>query len=346
MSQARAAAPARRRPRRPEARERARAAPRATRTGSPSGWIALAALRRVERAARPLARRRSPRGRRPCPSGSPRAAPRRSASIAARDVAHAGRRPSTTRSRPARSRVTTTSVEARAPRGARRRHPRAARAPRARGPRRASTRPPPPAQGLRRARRSKSATCGSQSTTSGASPGLLRRGRTADWRRRDPSPPGQAGEACRAGGSSTAIPVLAAFSRASESASSETSMPVTRAPGCSSAIASAIAPEPVPTSRTRGASTPREEGEAPLDDGLGLRTRDQRTPVDGQRRGAGSPIHRRCTGAARGPPGARRAPRRRSSSVGVRTRPRSTTRSTRDEPEDVRHEAARRRAGR
>ena len=56
--------------------------------------------------------------------------------------------------------------------------------------------------------------------------------------------------------SSTSRPSRSAFSRASASASGETSVAVTRAPGCSSAIESAIAPLPVPTSTTRGASSP------------------------------------------------------------------------------------------
>ena len=56
--------------------------------------------------------------------------------------------------------------------------------------------------------------------------------------------------------------------------------PVTRAPGCSSAIASAIAPDPVPTSSTRGASSAVEQREAALDDRLGLRARDERAAVD------------------------------------------------------------------
>ena len=177
----------------------------------------------------------------------------------------------------------------------------------------------------------KSATCGSQSTTSGASPGASS-GRTYGGLEttRSQSDPGRPESmSCRR--KSTAIPVLVAFSRASESASSETSMPVTRAPGCSSAIASAIAPEPVPTSRTRGASTPR------------MRARQRSTTVSVSGRGISarpstiSVRRRKPHSPTMYWSGSRAALRAassatRSCSDGVRTRPRSTTRSARESP--------------
>ena len=66
------------------------------------------------------------------------------------------------------------------------------------------------------------------------------------------------------------------------SASVETSIPVTRAPGCSSAIDSAIAPLPVPTSRTSALADRRQAREAALDDDLGLGPWDEHTPIDVQ----------------------------------------------------------------
>ena len=107
--------------------------------------------------------------------------------------------------------------------------------------------------------------------------------------------------------SSTVSPVRATFSAASASASAELSMPVTTAPGCSSAIASAIAPEPVPTSSTRGRSSACDEREGALDEDLRLGPRDQRPPVDGQRQPAEPPLaehvlERLAPGAARHEP--------------------------------------------
>ena len=107
--------------------------------------------------------------------------------------------------------------------------------------------------------------------------------RTADSTRRDRRARPAGPRADRAGAARRSSPVRSAFSRASSSASAETSIAVTRAPGCSSAIASAIAPVPVPTSRTRGASSPCRRASAALDDDLGLGTRDQRAAVDRQR---------------------------------------------------------------
>ena len=61
-------------------------------------------------------------------------------------------------------------------------------------------------------------------------------------------------------------------------------------PGCSSAIASAIAPEPVPTSSTAGAVEAAQQLEAALDDDLGLGPRDEHAPVDLQRQPPEPPL--------------------------------------------------------
>ena len=90
--------------------------------------------------------------------------------------------------------------------------------------------------------------------------------------------------------SSTSSPSRSAFSRASASASGETSTAVTFAPGCSSAIESAIAPEPTPTSSTRGVAMPVDDREAPLDDDLRLGPRHQRAGVRPQRQPPEAPL--------------------------------------------------------
>ena len=126
-------------------------------------------------------------------------------------------------------------------------------------------------------------------------------------------PPGRpAWKSCST--SSIGRPVRSAFSRASSSASGDASIAVTRAPGCSSAIASAIAPVPVPTSSTCRLVDPAQQLEAPSNDYLGLRARDQRPPVDGQRQPAKAPLPEQIRDrlalarAARRGRGKRRAP--------------------------------------
>ena len=238
---------------------RARAGSSGTRSSSTSteakrsavGWIASAPWPRRARARRPRCRRRPP-ARRPCRSGSPRARPPRSASIAA-STALTGAPRRRARDRRGR-RVTRTS---RYPSGQQRRdvvrlavavleHERAAGGEHARRPARRPRRPraeraPPRAPSRApRARASRSfvgSTYGGFDTTrSHGRRGARRTGRGARARRR-------ARCARRSRARARAPP------RRRRS-------PVTRAPGCSSAIASAIAPQPVPTSSTRGASSP------------------------------------------------------------------------------------------
>ena len=171
-----------------------------------------------------------------------------------------------------------------------------------------------------------SATCGSQSRTSGSQRRQLvrldvRRVRDDEVEVGSPRP---LVRSCSTRRSSTASPVSSAFSRASASASGETSIAVTRAPRRSSAIASAIAPVPVPTSSTCGSVELAEEREAALDDDLRLGPRDQRAPVDLQRQPPEAPlaedVGERLARLARGR-GSRRRPRparlvsRRSSSA-------------------------------
>ena len=101
------------------------------------------------------------------------------------DLAH-GRRPSTTRSMPARSGVTRTSRS-------RARSSSAADAVACPAPTSSTSAPPGERRdstardGLDRALGAASAACGSQSRTSGSSPAGRRRRRTAGWRRRDPT---------------------------------------------------------------------------------------------------------------------------------------------------------------
>ena len=125
-------------------------------------------------------------------------------------------------------------------------------------------------------------------------------------------------------------PACAAFARATSSAAGEASIAVTSAPGCSSAIASAIAPLPVPTSSTRGSSCAGDRRERPLDDDLRLRPRDEHSRDRPGGTAGGSPTRRGRTRAARGARGARgatRAPPLRSfgqapAAVRVEARPR------------------------
>ena len=172
------------------------------------------------------------------------------------DGAHETRVPSTTRSRPARSCVVVTSAyprlaeqrrdpcrvartrpraRARLPRGGRR--PRPVRRPRSPPRRRARPAAPSRAPPARASSISSGRTYGGFETTRshGPSGSPVKRSHSR---------------------SSIASPVRSAFAPATSSAPDDASIPVTRAPGCSSAIASAIAPLPVPTSRTRGSARP------------------------------------------------------------------------------------------
>ena len=79
-----------------------------------------------------------------------------------------------------------------------------------------------------------------------------RRRRRAGWRRRRRRSP--AGRAGRRGANSTSSPSRSAFARATSRAPAEMSVPTTARSGRSSFSASAIAPEPVPTSATRAPS--------------------------------------------------------------------------------------------
>ena len=172
------------------------------------------------------------------------------------------RRPSTTRSRPARSAVIAHVDEARASRGGCDRgglavvhleHERAARH-RARGqpPRTTASTCPSPT----------SATCGSHSRTSGCERRELRLGRRrAGSRRRGPTARRAARRTGRAGGARRRARCARRSRARARVRLAETSIAVTRAPGCSSAIASAIAPVPVPTSSTRGAVAPGDQAE-------------------------------------------------------------------------------------
>ena len=81
----------------------------------------------------------------------------------------------------------------------------------------------------------------------------------------------------------------AAFSAATASASAELSVADHARPGMLLAIASAIAPDPMPTSSTLGARA-GEQREAALDDGLRLGSRDEHPAVDGQRQPAEAPL--------------------------------------------------------
>ncbi len=62
------------------------------------------------------------------------------------------------------------------------------------------------------------------------------------------------------------------------------------APGCSSAIASAIAPLPVPTSSTRGSLIAGDPREAALDDDLRLGPRHEHTRIDRERQPPEPPL--------------------------------------------------------
>ena len=104
----------------------------------------------------------------------------------------------------------------------------------------------------------------------------LRRG---DVRRvRDHEVPRAAGRPRRGppGSRPPSRPVLARSRVRASSASAERSTPVTRAPGCSSAIASAIAPFRCRRRARAAAVEPVEQREAALDDDLRLGPRDQR----------------------------------------------------------------------
>ena len=97
-------------------------------------------------------------------------------------------------------------------------------------------------------------------------------------------------------------PSRSAFSRASASASSETSIAVTRAPGCSSAIASAIAPDAGADVEHRRRVDAVEQREAALDDDLRLGPRARARGGRSSASAAGIPTRRGRTRAARAVP--------------------------------------------
>ena len=153
-----------------------------------------------------------------------------------------------------------------------------------------------------------------------------RRSRTAGSRRRGRKRPRDR-RGRRARRRRTLEPARAAFSRATASASAETSIAVTRAPGCSSAIASAIAPEPVPTSSTAGPVEPAQELEAALDHRPPSRDAGRARAGRPSASGGGTPTRRGCTRAAPAPraarPGARARPTPRRRELALRSRRRA-----------------------
>ena len=173
---------------------------------------------------------------------------------------------------------------------------------------------------------------------------LLRRRRRAGSRRRGRTarPEGRRRRSCSS--SSISSPVRAAFSRASASASGDTSIAVTCAPGRSSAIASAIAPVPVPTSSTRGdwraragAASARSTTISVSGRGISARR------VDGEREPAEAPLAEDVRERLARAPGARRARgsrRARSRSAAGRSRCRARSAAAR-----ARARAAARRRG-
>src|SRR5919197_5383546 len=168
-------------------------------------------------------------------------------------VLYDSHRPSTTRSLQARSGVAST--------GAKPRSERSAETSRAVPSANTSTSQAPGRSTSRAAAaiafvtpRPSSASFGSQSRTSGwsvaSSEGSTYGG--VETTRSYGPPRNPPATSCSSNRTRAASPVSSAFSRARSSASLETSIAVTRAPGCSSAIARAIAPVPVPTSSTSG----------------------------------------------------------------------------------------------
>ena len=113
--------------------------------------------------------------------------------------------------------------------------------------------------------------------------------RTAGWRRRGRTAR-RVPRTARPRRARRAGRFRATFSAATASASADVSVPTTRAPGCSSAIASAIAPDPSPMSSTRGSAQIRDQLEAALDEHLGLGPRDQDAGIDGQRQPPEPPL--------------------------------------------------------
>ena len=215
--------------------------------------------------------------------------PARSAATAAVYDVHL---PSTTRSRPTDPASTRTSRDSRAPRAARRplgawpsptsstspaglstsRAPSATSSRNAR-PRRAPRAAPSPApRAAARRRPPARRTAGSR-----------RRGRTALAAARRPGRPGRRRRDRRGR-------CARRSRRRAQRLLRTTSIAVTVASGRSSAIASAIAPVPVPTSSTSRLLDAVEQLEAALDDDLRLGPRDQRALVDGERQPAEAPL--------------------------------------------------------
>ena len=216
--------------------------------------------------------------------------PRRTASIASSTRAH-GRRPSTTRSRPARSRVTQIVDVAEPGEQAGDGSPPDRPRPRARAHH------PSPSTSIA-ARATASVAVAPEERDGGLPVAHLGREQLAlvrvdVGRIRDdevPRPVGKAGEEVVLGRARAATPVRTAFSRASASASREASIPVTRASGCSSAIASAIAPEPGPDVEHHRLVDTGEQREAALDDELRLGPRYERPAVDCERQTPEAPL--------------------------------------------------------
>ena len=204
------------------------------------------------------------------------------------DVRH-GRRPSTTRSIPARSGVTRTSSKpsssSSAAVGAAWPSPTSS----ASAPPGASTLADPRATAST-APSALSAACGSQSRTSGCN--VARSAASTYGGFETTRSHGPAGRPSKRSwlASCTAMPVRETFSAASASASAELSIPVTRAPACSSAIASAIAPgagADVEHPRRLAAGDQRQR---PVDQDLRLGPRDQRPPVDREHQATEPPL--------------------------------------------------------
>ena len=292
-----------------ELRQRASSSSSTEANRSAVGWIGVAALRRVERARRRLA---VPVGGEPVDGvGRDDREPARAergdalASTLTVDVA----RPSTTRSRPARSRChrdvrIAVRVEERRDVAAPGRATSSTRRRQAQG--RAASR-----TSVAVCPRSKSAISGSQSRTSGcervASSSAI--GRTAGSRRRGPMASRAALRTGRASRSSTSRPVRSTFSRARASASSETS--IAGHPRARVLVGDRERDRARPRADVEHARriAPASSAQAALDERLGLRSRDQRAPVDGEREPAEAPFAedvlerltraRRATSAAR-----------------------------------------------
>ena len=194
--------------------------------------------------------------------------------------------------------------------------------------RRTSRRPPAAAGGSRRARRARRAAPAPARSARSRARARRRPRRRAGWRR----PRRAARRRRRAGrrGGTRPRGRAAPRSRARRRARRRSRRsPTTRRSGRSAFSASAIAPEPVPTSQTRA---PRRQVEQRLDEVLGLRAAGSARAGRPPARSSGSPSCRGCRRPARARAGARRTPWKRARGVRLEPRPGRTTSAARSTP--------------